>query len=300
MNSKKVLAAYLGVILIWSTTLLAIKWSGEGPGYLAAVSSRMVIGIWCTCLILAVTGKSIPLHRRALLSYLAGFVQIYCSMLMTHWSAQHIPSGWISVVFGFSPLMTAFMASAWLGENSLSPGRILSMLIAVAGLGVMYGTAIQFSATAELGIMGILTAAFLQAASSVWIKRVNAGLPALAQVGGTLLLAVPAFLMTWYFVNGSWPPHFTGTSLAATAYLGIIATPIGFSLYFYVLRNLPATKVSLITLITPILALLLGHYANQEPLTPRIALGAGLILGALLLHEWSSQRSIRSKPAKRT
>ena len=37
-------AAYLGIILIWSTTPLAVKWSGEGPGYLFGVTARMVIG----------------------------------------------------------------------------------------------------------------------------------------------------------------------------------------------------------------------------------------------------------------
>lgn len=38
-------AAYLGVVLIWGTTPLAIKWSGEGVGYLFGVTGRMVIGV---------------------------------------------------------------------------------------------------------------------------------------------------------------------------------------------------------------------------------------------------------------
>ena len=44
-------AAYLGIILIWSTTPLAVKWSGEGPGYLFGVSARMAIGT-LLCLLL--------------------------------------------------------------------------------------------------------------------------------------------------------------------------------------------------------------------------------------------------------
>jgi drug/metabolite transporter (DMT)-like permease len=34
-------AAYLGVVLIWSTTPLAVKWSGEGPGFLFGALGRM-------------------------------------------------------------------------------------------------------------------------------------------------------------------------------------------------------------------------------------------------------------------
>jgi len=37
-------AAYLGVIIIWSTAPLAIKWSGEDTGFLLGVSRRMLIG----------------------------------------------------------------------------------------------------------------------------------------------------------------------------------------------------------------------------------------------------------------
>ncbi|MBU2479196.1 MAG: EamA family transporter, partial [Gammaproteobacteria bacterium] len=37
-------AAFLGVILIWSTTPLAIQWSSEGGGFLFGVAARMWLG----------------------------------------------------------------------------------------------------------------------------------------------------------------------------------------------------------------------------------------------------------------
>ena len=65
-------------------------------------------------------------------------------------------------------------------------------------------------------------------------------------------------------------------------YLGVVGSVFGFALYFYVLRYLEATRVSLITLVTPVSALLLGHLLNQEPLGPRIWLGTAAILLGLL------------------
>ena len=38
-------AAYIAVILIWSTTPLAIQWSSLGAGFSFAVMARMVIGL---------------------------------------------------------------------------------------------------------------------------------------------------------------------------------------------------------------------------------------------------------------
>jgi drug/metabolite transporter (DMT)-like permease len=74
-------------------------------------------------------------------------------------------------------------------------------------------------------------------------------------------------------------------ALASILYLGLVATTLGFALYYYVLSHLTATRVSLITLITPVSALLLGHWVNGEPLTPRILAGTGCILLAVLTHE---------------
>lgn len=281
----RVLAAYLGVILLWSTTPLAIKWSGEGPGYLFGVTARMSIGLACVLPLLLLLRQPLPLHRKARLVYLAGAVQIYGCMLATYWAARFIPSGWISVVFGLTPLITALLAAVWLKERSLSPSRLLAYGLGIAGLAVMFGSALEFGPGAVRGIGGILLASLLQSASSVWLKRLDARVPAFAQVAGSLLIAVPAYLATWALADGRWPEVLPPRSLASIAYLGVIATTFGFTLYFYVLKHLPATRVALITLVTPVLSLFLGHVANGEPVSPGVMQGTVLILGALLLHE---------------
>ncbi len=282
----RVAIAYISVILLWATTPLAIKWSGEGPGFLFAVTGRMSIGAVCLAITLALLRQGLAWHRKARLTYLAVALQIYASMLVVYWAAQFIPSGWISVVFGLSPLITALLAAIWLDERSLTLGKCLSYLFGLGGLAIMFGSALQFGPEAALGIIGVLIAAFLQSASAVWIKRINAKLPAMSQVAGGLLLAVPAYLITWAILDGHWPASLPMTSLAAIVYLGAIATTIGFALYYYVLTHLEATRVALITLLTPVLALLLGHTINQEPLTMKVAAGTALILTGLLMHEF--------------
>lgn len=281
----RVLAAYLGVILIWSTTPLAIQWSGQGPGYLFGVAARMSIGLGCILLMLALLRLRIPLHRAALRGYLAVAVQIYGSMLATYWSSQFIPSGWISVVFGLTPLITALLAALWLDERSLTPGRLLSYVLGLAGLAVMFGSALKLGPGAPSGIAGILLASTLQAVSTVWTKRLDPAQPALVLVAGGLLFSVPAYWLAWGWLDGAWPGHVPFSSLASIVYLGMVATPLGFAWYYYVVKQLPATRVALITLITPVFSLLLGKFANGEALTPQVLEGTALILCALLLHE---------------
>ncbi|MFM2004738.1 MAG: hypothetical protein RLZZ09_393 [Pseudomonadota bacterium] len=291
----RVIAAYLGVILLWSTTPLAIKWSGEGPGYLFGVASRMSIGLIGILLVMAITRTPLRRDRQALWTYVAGALQIYGAMLATYWASQHIPSGWISVVFGLTPLLTAPLAAVFLGEKSLTPARIASYLLGLAGLVLMFHSALNFSSAAVLGIGAVLLAALLQAISAVWVKRIQAGVPAFALVTGSLLLAVPAHWLTWAMLDGVWPSRIPPVSLLSITYLGVIATTFGFTMYFYVLKHLSAGKVALITLIVPPMSLYIGFLVNHEALHESVIGGTALIMAALLLHESSFFRRRRSK-----
>jgi len=289
--------AYLGVILLWSTTPLAIKWSGQGPGYLFGVTARMVIGFLCVLLAALVLRHRLPAHRKALWAYAAGATQIYGAMLATYWASRFIPSGWISVVFGLTPLLTALMAALWLKDHGLTPGQLLAYGLGLGGLAVMFDSALAFGPEAELGIGGVLLASFLQALCSVWLKRIDARIPTLSLLGGSLALAVPAYLLTWALADGRWPDSLPWPSLLAILYLGTVATTIGFALYFYILKHLPATRVALITLMTPVLSLWVGHAIDGEPVGWQVMQGTGLILCALLLHEATGRGRKAPSPA---
>ncbi|MEI6270468.1 MAG: DMT family transporter [Methylococcaceae bacterium] len=280
----RITLTYISVILLWATTPLAIKWSGQGPGFLFGVTARMAIGTVCILLVLALMRQRLAWHRKALLTYLAIALQIYGAMLAVYWAAQFIPSGWISVIFGLTPLMTALLAAIFLDERSLTLGKLLAYGLGIGGLIIMFGSALQLGHDAVLGIGGVLVSAFLQSISAVWVKRIAAKLPALSQVTGGLLLALPAYLLTWWLVDGHWPVLLTPTSMVAIIYLGVIATSLGFVLYYYLLTHLPATRVALITLVSPLLALMLGHVMNHEPLTLKVVTGTLLILSALIVH----------------
>jgi drug/metabolite transporter (DMT)-like permease len=74
----------------------------------------------------------------------------------------------------------------------------------------------------------------------------------------------------------------------------MIATTVGFVLYYYLLIHQTATKVALVTLVSPVMALLLGHFLNHEPLTMKIVTGSLLILGALLIHEFFDRLKLKT------
>jgi drug/metabolite transporter (DMT)-like permease len=58
---------------------------------------------------------------------------------------------------------------------------------------------------------------------------------------------------------------------------------LGFVGYFYVLKHLSASTVSLVTLITPVVAIFLGSHLNAEIVTDSLIIGSMFILFGLFL-----------------
>jgi len=276
----------MGIVMIWSTTPLAIKWSSEGAGFLFAVTARMALGTVLCLLLLRLLRIAVPWHRAARRAYLAAAMGIYAAMLCTYWGAQYIPSGLISVLYGLTPLFTGVMAAWWLNERSLSPLRIFGVLLGIAGLALIFLAGRALEHIAWQGIVAVLGGVLLQAASAVWVKRTGVDLHPMALNGGALLVALLAYLLTWVLFDGHWPAQMDGRTLGAIAYLGVLGTVVGFNLYFFVLKRLSAGALSVITLITPVLALLLGNWVNAEVVDMRVWQGTACILVGLLIYQW--------------
>jgi len=279
-------AAYLGVILIWSTTPLGVKWSGEEVGFLFGVSARMVIGTVLTLILLRYMRMRLVWHRKALQSYLAASLGIYGAMILVYAGAQYIPSSMIAILFGLSPLTIGIMAALFLGENSLTPMRIFGIVFGISGLVVIFSGRVQLGDDAQLGILLVTASTLLHSTSAVLLKRVQAGLPAMVVNGGGLLIATALYLLTWLIVDGSLPTEIPARVGYSILYLGVIATLIGFSLYFYLIHHLKAHQVGLIPMITPVTAMLLGHLLNGEIISKEMIIGTTMISFGLLCYQW--------------
>ena len=290
-------AAFAGVILIWSTTPLAIKWSSSGAGFLFAVGARMAIGAAVCLLILMLRRTGMRLDAAARRVYLAAGLGIWSSMSCTYWGAQHIPSGLLSVIFGLTPVVTGIWATWLLKERVFTPFRVLGMVLGIAGLALVFRESLDYREHYMLGIVAIVAAVALQSFSAVWIKRLGDGVGGFATTTGGLLVSLPLFLLSWWILDGTMPQQVEPKAAWSILYLGIFGSVIGFMLYFSLVHEWPANRVALITLVTPVMALLLGLGLNDEHIGFFEWLGAGVILLALASYVYGDQfaRRVRQR-----
>jgi drug/metabolite transporter (DMT)-like permease len=95
---------------------------------------------------------------------------------------------------------------------------------------------------------------------------------------GAAVLGVVAFVrerpaaITW-----------TGTAVISIVYLATVGSTLTFAVYMWLLRFIPASRMSLISFCIPVVALLVGAAFGGEVLGIRTFLGAGLVLGGVIL-----------------
>lgn len=282
-------AAYLGLVLIWATTPLAIKWSNDSSDFLLAVSARMTIGFVICLLLLLVLRIPLRWHREAMMTYVAAGLGIFAAMISVYWGAQYIPSGLISVLYGLSPMLIGMFSALWLGERFFTPAKLGGLGLALLGLMVIFLPHSELGTISARGLAGVLLSVLFHSMSAVWVKRIGSQMHPLAINSGALALAVPLYIVSWLLFGNGVPGELPQQNMASILYLALFGTVLGFNLYFYVLKRVSASVVGLITLITPVLALLLGQGLNGEHIGTHVWLGTATILLGLSLFMWGGR-----------
>lgn len=275
---------YIGVVLIWSTTPLGITYSVDSLDYIQGSALRMWLSLGVCFILLKILRVRFPTHKAALMSYGAGAVGVLGAMLCTYWAAGKVPSGLMAVLWGLSPMMVTIF-SAWLlpGKN-FSWAKLFSIALAIGGLALVFSGQINVATSMILGLLVLLVGVKLHAYSAVLIQKLQVEVHPLAQTTGALAVAAPGYAIAWFFMSGPLPETISVKSVFGVLYLATIGSVVGFMAYFYLLKKLSAASVSLTTLITPVIALVLGAVLENEQLPIETWLGAGVIMMALLVY----------------
>ncbi len=296
-------SVYIAVVLIWSTTPLGIRFSVDSLDFIQALAIRMWLSLVLCIALVKMMGIKVLWTRAALNSYALGAMAISGAMLCVYWAAQILPSGLIAVVWGLAPLVVCIYAWKLIPNSTIGLSRLLCMLLAVWGLYTIFSHQISLGYEMVLALLVLLLGVNLHGLSSVLLQRFqlspNQGIiHPLAQTTGALILSAPVYALVWINFSGPLPDEISLTSMSAVAYLATFGSVAGFIGYFYLLNNMTAANVSLITLITPVLALLLGSYLANERLSADTWIGASMIMLALFINQFSQLRSMAGKLAR--
>lgn len=276
--------AYIGVIIVWASTPLAISISNRGFSLWAAGAFRMAIAVVVLLPIVWLRPAPFWQARKFILSYMTGALGVLPNTLLVYWAAQYVPSGLISVAFSLSPFVIGLLSLLLLRDGGFTPRQGLALLVAALGMATIYLDQLRIDRTSAYGVLALVGAVSMWGLSAVGLKRLDFNVDPLCQTTGSLLFSLPGLFLCWWLFDGTLPTAPVLESLLAVLYLAVFGSIVGFSLYFYVLSRLSAVNTSIITLIVPIIALTLGVVAAGEQLSARLIAGVGIVLLSLFVY----------------
>ena len=171
-------------------------------------------------------------------------------------------------------------------------GRTLAgLLLAFGGVVATLWDSMQFPTQSQLlGDLLSLTAGFLWAATSLYLKRIvrTSMTPSqmlFYQLGfSAVQLSVMSLLLETRRVF-----HVTPLVVASLAYQGIVVAFASYLVWFWLIQVYPVSTISAFTFFTPIFGILLGGVLLQEPLTAKLLIGGGLVASGMLLVNWRAR-----------
>lgn len=280
------------LVFIWATTPLAIVWSVSDLHPMWALLIRFFIALPLAVTVLLLLKVKFPTHKIALLSYAAGSLSLIGSQIFTYAATAYLSSGLIALMFGLAPIMAGLIGRFGF-QQKLAGLQWLGMGTSIIGLAMICLSGSQ-QHVQPIGIILMLISVFSYSLSIFLVKKINADLPVMAQATGSILvstlLATLLIPWIWQYV----PTHFpSAKSLFALTYTIVMASLIAMFCYFKLVQNLQATTLSLTTVMTPMLAILIGAYLNHEQISAQVFVGASIILFGLVLYFFRDLRAYR-------
>ena len=282
--SLKVLFAIIGTVLAWSSAFVVIRavLPVFEPGELAFLRQLVAVPLLAVWMI----GQKWlwPTVREWVLISIFGLTWFSIYIVALNTAEQTIDAGTASFVVNIGPLLIAVGAFMFLGEK-LSRNLIPGALIALAGVGLIaWGT----SSSDRVDLVGVLWALVATVTYAVGVLTQKPALKRLSSNQVTLLGAAIALIPLFWWA----PEAFTTVqsapidAIVGAVWLGAIPTALGFGLWGYALKRMPAGRLGVSTYVVPPLvivgsAILLGEWPHP------IAIIGGLIA---LAGVWWSRR----------
>jgi len=197
------------------------------------------------------------------------------------------PVGVAALIIGAVPMFMV-IADALRPNGAKPTGRVIAGLtIGFTGIYLLVGPS-EFSGDMHLnpfGMTALLIAGLLWAIGSVYGKTADLPKSALMTTGAQMLTGGFALMAVSLISGESKGFSFSEVSIdswLALAYLIAFGSMIGFVSYAWLLQNAPIPLVATYAYVNPLVAVFLGNWFAQEPLTPRVLSASAIIVGSIV------------------
>ncbi len=293
------LAMYVALCAVWGSTWLVIKIGLRDLPPLWFGGIRMALACALIAPFALQRGARAGAQGRGHRIFWSGTLQIGVNYACIFLAEQRIESGLAAVLFATFPIFVGLFAHFMLADEPVTRRTAASAGLGLLGVAVIEASALAtlFSGETRPVLIGgalVLVSSLVAAYANVYNKRYLAAVPPAWNVwlqtlaGSALLLALAAG-----FERGA-PMRWTPSSVGALVYLALLGTALPFAGLFWLLHRVPVSIIGTIPVVDTVIAVVLGSLILGESFSPRVLVGAALILMAVLLAAAPSRTPVAS------
>ena len=232
-------------------------------------------------LILAANKISLPQTKREWkLAIATGLMQFFINYGLLFWGEQFISSGLAAVLQTTIPAFGLILAQIYLPDERITLLKTLAIFLGIFGVGVIFYEQLNISGVmAFAGCAAVVAGAFFAAYASILTKAFAHGFNSASFLAAQMICGLIPLSIVGVSKEGN-PLYFNWTWMAiiCVLYLALVGSIAAFWLYYWLLKNMEATKAMLIALVTPFVAVLIGNFTLGETLQKQTLAGGALIL----------------------
>ncbi|ELZ57679.1 hypothetical protein C467_06482 [Halorubrum hochstenium ATCC 700873] len=273
------LALFLLLAAAWGSAFVAIN-AGLAyfPPVLFAAFRFDVAGVVMLAYAAYAVDDPVPRGRDGWLEVVSGAVFIiaaYHAFLFVGESDPAVTSAVAAVIVSLSPLLTTVFARAFLPAERLTAVGALGLGIGLVGAVVLANPdPANLTGGGTVSKLLVLAAAASFALGSVLSRASDADIAIETMEAWSMLLGAGlthllAFGLGESVADAAW----TTESLLALGYLSVVASGIGFLIYFDLLDRLGPIEINLVSYVAPVFAAAAGWLVLGEGITPATVAG---------------------------
>lgn len=292
--------AIISVYIVWGSTYLAIRFAVQTmPPFLMA-GVRFLISGSLLYFVRRVLGDPPPTRQEWRSALIIGIFLLVGGNGGVVWAEQWVVSGVAALLVATAPLWMTLIDTLHPRGWKPSPWVMLGVILGFAGIFILIH---PFQSTRQgdidlIGAVVLILASLFWSIGSLYSRQaklpssplLGTGMEMLAGGGGLLLLGILSGELKQLSLAS-----ISKESWLGLVYLIVFGSWIGFTAYTWLLRAAPTPLVSTYAYVNPIVAVFLGYFIAEEPLTFRTLIATVLVVGSVALITITQQRSHRSK-----
>lgn len=276
--------ALIWISFFWGTTWLASK---EGVKYMPALqlaAIRQFLGAACYLSYFIFKKTPWPKGKQWKTILILSVLNFVLSNGLSTWGVKYISSGLGAIIGAIFPLWIVIIR--FFNGDRLSKLALIGLLTCFGGVCIVFSDYLSdfIKPDFQFGILLSVIATITWAFGSLYTKKKAASFNPYFSLG--LQMLISSILLFAY--TGA-----TGTSVAITqipsqawwaiGYLVVFGSITTFVAFIYALQHLPTEISSIYAYINPIVAVILGSFIFNEPLTITLSLGVLVVLLGIYL-----------------